>query len=416
MAGPLFGQSPQKLNFNREYRNLSVDAATELAYAAPLEKGALYQFAAMQLGIDVMLILADENGKTILEKDSPNGKYGKEIFEFAAPKTAAYRLTIKRFEEEGNADSGKVSFYVKKFSADDIRQREQAQKELVLENAKNVLTADIDHFWEAYDHLKNCKTHYDSVTCIQNLYFDRGTIGLTDFADRRDWYADDFVKIIRDSAAFYRSVREKTYAVKQAEPLIQEVFDSLKNMYAHFKPFKVCFAIGKMNTGGTVSNRFVLIGTELTTTGDVAKIPQRIKGIVAHECVHTQQPERLDSNAVVCNQLYYCLREGAANFIGELTTGTTNYSSVNEYGDAHENELWTEFKSSLCHPNAENWLYNGDRVKDRPADLGYYFGYKICQSYYRQAPDKRRALADIIEIDDPLDFLQKSGYGRKKKE
>nr|MCU0347944.1 hypothetical protein [Saprospiraceae bacterium] len=226
-ASLLFGQTPQKLAFNEEYRQLSVSAATNLLYEAKLEKGKTYQFAAMQLDIDIMLVLQDENGATVQEMDSPNGKYGKEIFEFSPPKTSTYRLTIKRFVEEGNTENGKVSFYVKRFSEAEMRQREQAKKALETENAKNTLTLDIDHFWEAFDALKSCKTHYDSVTCIQNLYFDRGTVGLQDFIERRNWYADDFVQVLRDSGAFYESVREKTFAVKQAGPIIQEVYEEM---------------------------------------------------------------------------------------------------------------------------------------------------------------------------------------------
>ena len=47
-----------------------------------------------------------------------------------------------------------------------------------------------------------------------------------------------------------------------------------------------------------------------------------------------------------------------------------------EYGDQHEKELWTAFKNDLCNERANNWLYDYD-VKDKPADLGYYIGYKI---------------------------------------
>lgn len=37
------------------------------------------------------------------------------------------------------------------------------KKELESENTKNVQTVDIDHFWEAFDNLKNCKSYYDSA-------------------------------------------------------------------------------------------------------------------------------------------------------------------------------------------------------------------------------------------------------------
>jgi uncharacterized protein YjaZ len=177
----------------------------------------------------------------------------------------------------------------------------------------------------------------------------------------------------------------------------------------------------------------VLIGTEMTTIGrrvdfsefgpewipkDTTKepnIPLRIKSLIAHECVHTQQKNTLDSNAITCNQLYSSLREGIANFIGELLTGSTNYKISDTYGDQHEKELWNEFKSTLCWPSGEKWLYNGDNVKDRPADLGYYIGYKIAQAYYTQAKDKSKAIVEIIEMDDPISFLYKSKYDQKKK-
>ncbi|MBK7443028.1 MAG: hypothetical protein IPI65_16365 [Bacteroidetes bacterium] len=106
----------------------------------------------------------------------------------------------------------------------------------------------------------------------------------------------------------------------EALPLIETVFDSLKIIYPNFKPFQVCFSIGAMRTGGTTTSEFILIGTELTTTGEKSKIPQRIKAIIAHEAIHTQQKYLLKPGAVVCNQLDECLDEGVANFIGELIT------------------------------------------------------------------------------------------------
>ncbi len=51
---------------------------------------------------------------------------------------------------------------------------------------KPYLTADIDHFWEAFDALSRCSTCNDSVTTIQKLYFDRATDGLIDFISVRD--------------------------------------------------------------------------------------------------------------------------------------------------------------------------------------------------------------------------------------
>lgn len=64
--------------------------------------------------------------------------------------------------------------------------------------------------------------------------------------------------------------------------------------------------------------------------------------------------------------------------------------NIKEYGDLHEKALWQEFKNSLCKNNGADWLYNGGTVKDKPADLGYYIGYKIAQAYYENAKDKNK--------------------------
>jgi uncharacterized protein YjaZ len=61
------------------------------------------------------------------------------------------------------------------------------------------------------------------------------------------------------------------------------------------------------------------------------------------------------------------------------------------------------------------WLYQGDQSKDRPADLGYYMGYKIAEAYYKRAADKKQAVKDILQIKDFHQFLAASGYAEKFK-
>ena len=51
----------------------------------------------------------------------------------------------------------------------------------------------------------------------------------------------------------------------------------------------------------------------------------------------------------------------------------------------------------------------------RPADLGYYIGYHIKKAYYDRAPDKARAIREILHIADARQFLARSGYGARFK-
>lgn len=42
--------------------------------------------------------------------------------------------------------------------------------------------------------------------------------------------------------------------------------------------------------------------------------------------------------------------------------------------------------------------------------MGYWVGYRIVKAYYRQAADKRQAIADILSMSDPRAFLKKIGW------
>ena len=75
------GQNLPRFDFNQEYLNVKITKAKEYAQSIELEKGVLYQFYTMQEGMDAVLVLADKNQQNILEKDSPNGKFGPEILE-----------------------------------------------------------------------------------------------------------------------------------------------------------------------------------------------------------------------------------------------------------------------------------------------------------------------------------------------
>jgi hypothetical protein len=60
--------------------------------------------------------------------------------------------------------------------------------------------------------------------------------------------------------------------------------------------------------------------------------------------------------------------------------------------------------------SVSRWPYEGDQAKDRPADLEYCIGYKICEAFYRRDIDKGEAVRRILHITDPEAFLRESGY------
>jgi hypothetical protein len=84
--------------------------------------------------------------------------------------------------------------------------------------------------------------------------------------------------------------------------------------------------------------------------------------------------------------------------VSELISGRVNTTG-------REKMLWFEFKKDMRRNDLSKWIYNLGVIKDRPADLGYYIGYKICETYYNHMSDKRKAIKNIIEMKDFEKFL-----------
>ena len=431
-ATTLFGQSQQEISFDKTYQNIALDKSNVVKFTLKLDKSGIYQFSLLQQGIALYYNLTDEANKQVFECNMPEDIEGYEKFEYQPTKSGRFTLTVKRFDNPENTDAGKFTIVVTSLNKTEVAIREKIKIDLVAENKKNVQTVDIDHFWEAYDNLKNCKNFTDSTDSFQKLYLDKATDGLLDFIQVRDFKAEKYVELVAKYPKFYGSIRKNTYQTKKAEAVIDSVFTKFKQLYPNFKPFKVCFAMGILNTGGTISNNFVLIGAEITTsTNEVdlsefggsefsknlsgkGDIIQKIKGMVAHECVHTQQKRPVETD-FKCELLYRVMREGSCDFIGSLVSGN-KLGGSHGYGDKNEKQIWADLKNELCNANIGGWLYNSSSVKGKPADLGYYVGYKIAEEYYKNTLDKKQAITDIIEMTDSIKFLVLSKYDQKAKQ
>jgi uncharacterized protein YjaZ len=184
----------------------------------------------------------------------------------------------------------------------------------------------------------------------------------------------------------------------------------------------IYFVIGRMSSGGTTSSDRILIGTEMYgRTPDmpleelgswhrtVLRPIEDVRQIVAHELIHTQQ-RRIEGDGSL---LATALREGIADFVAELVTGGNINEHLKGWAEPREEELWTEFRARMDGDDYTGWLYGGDESGDRPADLGYWMGYRIAQAYYDHSGDEQAAIREILTLQDPHAFLEKSGYARR---
>jgi Predicted Zn-dependent protease (DUF2268) len=287
----------------------------------------------------------------------------------------------------------------------------------------SIITEDIDHFWAAYDSLSFAKTTEDSVAIVDRIYLGQATDGLKAFHDGDSTnLALQYVETIRKYPKYWLSVRPMTQRAKTAKSAINRVFDTYEASIPKFRRTNVCFVIGFMNRGGTTDKDWIFIGTEMMAAdstvdkSDLSDWQKTCIGldsgdltqIVAHEAIHTQQISTLEPGY---DSLLQCvIDEGVADFIPHLLLDLTINEKPFEYGYKNECALWQQLKADFTYNDTENWLYNGDRIKDKPADLGYFMGYRIAEAYYNKCTDKREALNTLLKSRDCEKILEVSKY------
>lgn len=288
-------------------------------------------------------------------------------------------------------------------------------------DAAKFVTSDLDNFLTAYALASRASTDAEKTAIYQREYFDKASPGLKDFVQTRIKSAANLVRAINTHPKYYASLQSVVPQIAPMEPTMRRSFRKLKKLYSEAVFPDVYFLVGIMNSGGTTGPSGLLIGLEMhtrTATTDMSEMdswlkavlgpPGQLPGIVAHELIHYQQTSD-DQNML----LGASIREGSADFVGQMISDQSINENIYAYGKAHEAALWHEFSAAMGGSDMSRWLYQGDESKDRPADLGYYMGYQITKSYYDRMENKKRALRDILIVIDYSAFLGKSFYPRK---
>lgn len=290
----------------------------------------------------------------------------------------------------------------------------------------NIYTRDIDNFWIAFDSIKRTNDEQKKLDIIQKLYLDQATSGLKDFIVSREHSAKQHLENIKKYPKFWISIRPKTEEIKTYIPKMEKVFRKYRRIYPDFKQPEIYFTIGILNSGGTTSPNSILIGSEIACADKntdaselndwykkVFKLNDGVVAMVAHEIGHTQQKDGDSENDGKSNLLGYCIKEGMCDFFAELTYKKISSPYMN-YGKQHRKELWEKFQKEMLTQDIENWLYNGNDAPYGVADLGYFIGYEICKSYYKNSKNKRKAIDEMLKLDytpeNVIQFLKKSKY------
>jgi hypothetical protein len=282
-----------------------------------------------------------------------------------------------------------------------------------------LVTTDVDRFWTAYSAALRDTAHADRI--FQERYFDHGSPGLQKhFAHKYKGNARLFARHVLQRPRYYASAREAMRSAVDQKPQILAAFRQLQQLYPPVRFNPVYFLVGGF-AGSTAQAAGLLVEVDGVNgpgvdTSELSLVQRNRSGpvtllpaLVIHEMIHnTQQP--MDGTL-----LSGVIREGMADFVAELVTGLPGTNTrLHIYGNAHERELWQAFRPVMFGSNPQHWLVNSkEETPEKPCDLGYYVGYKICQAYYNKAADKRQAVAAMLTTKDFKAFLAQSGYEEK---
>ncbi len=267
-------------------------------------------------------------------------------------------------------------------------------------------TGDVDRFYKVYDEADGRPT----AEALQHRYIDPGSDGLHALARLRNVTGQSIAEAIARRPEIYSEARRCIEALPRVRERLAVALRKLRDLYpeARFPPITIAVGRGKpVGVGGR--NTGVQIGAEALCATDWINpdIEDRFVGVITHEFAHVQQVVAFSEieNATV---LSASLEEGAAEFVTELTTGSISYSYMSGLIAGREREIETVFAADADKTDLSDWLYNS--TPEKPADLGYWVGYRIVKSYYQHADDKRQAIRDIFEMTNPDEFLAKSGW------
>ncbi|MEM6844802.1 MAG: DUF2268 domain-containing putative Zn-dependent protease [Bacteroidota bacterium] len=316
------------------------------------------------------------------------------------------------------------------------------QREISDPKKAKFIISDIDNFWQMYDKLSLAKSQKDSLTILRMHYLDKASKGLKKYFEvernennrSTEDIENSYLSFIGKHPKYFNSIRNATLSIKNLKPEFLKTFEKLKDLYPNFKFPDAYFAIGFANMGGrSFPGGEMYIGAEIFATADSAnyeefgedqwlsRVSMPVESthlVLAHEYTHGQQklpPKGTNS------LLTLALMEGSAVFIAGLATngksliGGAGFSEhALGYGEIYEEEVWDKFKADMREQKDSNWFYNAE-TEEFPKDMGYYVGFKICQSYYQNAKDKKQAIKEIVELNDYDSFLEESRYNEKFK-
>lgn len=278
--------------------------------------------------------------------------------------------------------------------------------------ASTVFTDDVTRFWDAYDRIVAAKDKEERAGLLQTLFLKKASPGQMSMIQARRYRASEYLDAIERFPKFYASIRANMLRAPEYAKAIAAGIERLRGIYPVMKPADVYFTVGVFRSGGTALNGHVLLGCEnalADASTDTSEFPESMaylkthfatnpnKEVVflsVHEYIHTQQ-----SGHGGVDLLSQCLYEGIAEFVTTVALDRPSPNTAVIYGLANREKVREVFEEELYSRWWYNWLWNDSNNAFRTRDVGYAAGFMIAEAYYQRSEDKKKAIAELIELD-----------------
>jgi len=269
-----------------------------------------------------------------------------------------------------------------------------------------VVVEDVARFYRIYD----AADGHPTADQLQRDYLDTGSEGLRHLARLRKVTGARIAETLQSKPEMYVEARRCMRVLPQVRERLTLALDRLRTLYPEARMPPVTIAVGRGKPVGIgYPDTGLQIGLEALCAVKWMNpdVEDRFVHVIAHEYAHVQLAPKtaaLERPTV----LERSLTEGAAEFIAEQISGQVAYSHFGPLTRGREKELETAFVADMDGTDLSRWLDNASA--DTPGDLGYWVGYRIVKAYYRNAPDKGRAVGEILRMADPKAFFAASGW------
>jgi hypothetical protein len=279
----------------------------------------------------------------------------------------------------------------------------------------DIVTTDVAHFWQAFDDAANV-SQSARAEVYRRAYFDVASPGFKDYASFRRVTPETFAEYVEQHRSDYAQLRPYVNQVVDQKPLILAAYRRLAALYAGIKFPRLFFVVGPQRGAGMNSENGIILAADMFATppGTPYSYTRVTPGYVpfsaVHETIHFNQTYETSDKSTLLQQV---VNEGTADFIASLALQQPDVRQMTDrwgYGCPREAALYQRFVKEQDQVLTSPWFFDHHPDTGWPPDMGYWLGYRIAQTYYHRASDKRGALTALLQVTDFKRLLSESGY------